>query len=134
MKKYLLPIGLFLIISIPLLVVSIWLRNREEKQPEVFGLTDFSVYPSILNMAPSSAFVNEKYQYDILVTDKDTQIEEIFVRVVNGPKWIYADKLSIIGTPTESDIGVNEVAIEVSDGENKVYETMYIVVSYRSEI
>lgn len=107
--------------------------DRDKPQPTVIGTTDYSKYPSVNNVAPTIAVVDQQYRYDISIVDSDTPKEEISVELVENPSWIESYSLSIYGTPKIEDMGAHKVVYKISDGENSVFETFYVVVSESNE-
>lgn len=116
-----------------LLIGSIYLRNylnpkTDQVLPEVRGIIDYSTYPAIQNMPPSKIIVGQGYIYDLAVIDSDTHYTDIKLNIIEGPNWLVANGLSLLGNPGLVDVGEHKVTIELSDGVHKVYKTFYILV------
>ena len=123
----------FIILAAGSIITSVFLRLNNDRsdirnQPEVKGLVDYSTYPSIQNIPPSSVYVGQSYIYDLAVIDSDTHYANITLEIVEGPKWLVTNGLSLIGTPSMTDIGDHKVVIKLNDGKNSVFNTFYIVV------
>lgn len=134
--KFLIIISTFLLF---LSIGSIYLRNYLNPKvdlvsPEVQGVIDYSTYPAIQNIPPSKVIVGQGYLYDLAVIDSDTHYTDIKLSIIEGPSWLVTNGLSLLGNPSLVDVGEHKVTLELSDGENKVYKTFYILVESPYEI
>lgn len=122
---------IFAFVSISLMGLSVYLKekNAQKRITDVAGITDYSNYPVIQNIAPNTVTVGNRYEYTLGVIDADTHPANLRLNLVESPSWINADGLTVWGVPTPSDLGTNKVEIEVSDGEHSIFKTFYILVT-----
>lgn len=128
--KFLIITSFFLL---SLLIGAIYLRNYSNStngyvKPEVQGIIDYSTYPTIQNIPPTRVIVGQGYLYDLAVIDSDTHFTDIKLNISEGPNWLVANGLSLLGNPSLVDVGEHKVTLELFDGVNKVYKTFYILV------
>jgi len=82
---------------------------------------DISINP--VNDAPelfvnSSFEINEDSQFnqEVTVSDIDNELSNLYISLSLSPSWLDVSGLNLVGTPTNSDVGVSYVQIYVSDG------------------
>ena len=83
--------------------------------------------PEITSTANDTAYEDIQYIYAMKATDKEK--DPLTYAGISIPGWsnFYSSGV-LIGTPDESDIGIYEVILTVSDGENVVYDSFNITV------
>ena len=130
---------LFLLFSLAGLAAAFWAKNREDEQQreqtqqQVEGVRNFSGVPEVINVAPIEAVVGQEYSYKVSIVDSDTETSQILLGLVDAPEWMFKRGREIYGTPGVSDIGTYEVTYTISDGENIVTESFYVVVQSDEE-
>ncbi len=130
---------LFAVLSFSLISVAVWLRMQNAQQElrksdsQVQGTADYSLYPSITNIAPNIAVVDQLYRYDMVIVDADSAPINIRVKMLEGPAWLNIDKFTLSGVPSFPQSEASKVVLEVSDGEHVIYSTFYIVIMLPDE-
>lgn len=86
--------------------------------------------PKFLSEPLAAAIPNSLYQYDILCHDPDN--DTLTISIVNSPNWLSVNqtaevKATLSGTPTE--IGIYNVELSVTDGENTSLQTYELKVT-----
>ena len=83
--------------------------------------------PEIISTPKDTAYENSEYRYVIKAIDIDFDI--LTYSAVKIPGWTtFSASGTLKGTPGSDDIGVHEVILSASDGENIVYDSFNITV------
>jgi hypothetical protein len=105
------------------------LPGREfDDTEQVLGtdMMDIKYAPYITSVPPVSVMVGETFQYEIIVSDLDTQSEAIQVYLTEKPMWMYLDGNIVEGVPF--DQGTYKYVVTVTDGVNSTTQVNYILV------
>jgi hypothetical protein len=83
--------------------------------------------PEITSAANDTAYEGIQYIYALKATDKES--DPLIYSAITKPDWtdFYASGV-LMGTPEQEDIGIYDVILSVSDGENIVYDSFKINV------
>lgn len=85
--------------------------------------------PKLVNIPPANAYIGEKYNFTMRIADADTDIQNIYVTIQQGPDWLTIDGFTLSGIPLEDSGFSDEIILKLYDGENSVEESFYIFVS-----
>ncbi|MCK9368773.1 hypothetical protein M0R04_02230 [Candidatus Dojkabacteria bacterium] len=113
-----------------------WLNTKIEREnikSEVKSVSDYSGYPTILNIAPTNAYVNERYSYILKIADEDTPLDNLHVELSQSPDWLSINGLEIYGTPSYLDMKTTKVILKITDGTHVILDNFYILVQERNE-
>jgi hypothetical protein len=101
---------------------------EEEEEPNVEGL------PHVVSVPPKSIEVGSSLKYRLKITDSDTNKEDITVKVVRAPSWVQiTDDWLLYGSAQLEDSNVQEIVLEISDGEHTVTDQFYLIVNEKNE-
>jgi hypothetical protein len=134
-QRFLIFIFLFLLFGSAGLYLAYTVKQKADQkaEKEVEGVQDFSSAPAVTNVPPIEAVVGQEYRYDLTVVDQDTFSGDLLLTITDGPSWLFKTGLAMYGTPSDSDLGTHNVSFTLSDGENTVSESFYIVVENADE-
>lgn len=105
------------------------LDTESKAGEEESKVVDISGIPQIVTVHPTSATEGELFEYRLKITDSDTDLDNINVRIVEAPSWIFfREKFLLSGIPAIGDNNVQRVIIEFNDGKNFVKEEFYLLV------
>lgn len=118
----------FAIIVVSGVIFYFALPNNRNQEQEVLGVNseNFRNAPYITSVAPSAITVGEFLQYEVRVSDLDSNDEEIRISLEEGPDWMYIQNDTVQGSPSE--LGTYRYVIKVSDGVNSTSQINYILV------
>jgi hypothetical protein len=105
--------------------------NANIKVEELLAPIDFP--PSFVTSPPSSVQVGESLNYRVRVADQESPTEDLIVLLEKSPDWILYDGTSLVGIPTEDDIGAVEIDISLSDGNSTVHQNFYLLITEDGE-
>ncbi|HRI06119.1 MAG TPA: hypothetical protein PLV59_04215 [Candidatus Dojkabacteria bacterium] len=94
-------------------------KNRLERKvdqnslDEVKGVTDLSLYPKVINVAPNLAVVDKVYTFTPKISVGEGDITGIKLEVVAGPDWLFIENNMLFGIPGKSDIGDSKVILRI---------------------
>ncbi len=90
--------------------------------------------PAVFNSDPVlKVLAGESYAYEILVSDVD--LGDLIITGSTLPSWLtltdYGNGYAVLsGTPAQTDMGLYEIELSVSDGVQTSHQTFQITVSY----
>ena len=86
--------------------------------------------PVITSVPDETGTVGEEYFYQMIATDVDED-DELTYSLEYAPDWLtfYEVTHSLIGTPTEDDLGSNAIILKVSDGHEDVTQSYTITIN-----
>lgn len=82
--------------------------------------------PKLVNVPPGYAEVGMLFEFNMIISDPDTEESDLILELVEGPDWISLDDHSLTGVPSEPSTP-EKVVISISDGDNVVEEEFYVV-------
>lgn len=117
-----------LVIVSALMVQLIFLNEKEDRNDEVLGIQeeDYKYAPYITSVAPVSVYINNNFEYDIVVSDLDSNIDNLEFSLTDSPNWMYIESNRVYGVPFEA--GTYKYVVKVSDGINSTSQINYILV------
>lgn len=126
-------LSLSIIVVVALLFSSLYMkdlneRSKREFESNVKGLTDLSIYPKIVNIAPSSVQVDKVYDYSPITSVANGDGSSVIVELHEGPRWIFMENRRVFGIPGYTDIGDHKVTLRAYHGEIYSDYTFYINV------
>jgi len=124
---------IFLLISAGAVFLFLNYTPKEDTQDEVLGEKDLYAVPRITSLAPMSVYEGGEYIYSVKVTDNDTEIENIFINLLEGPSWLGVSGLKVSGIAPLGSSGTYRLVIRVSDGDNSSIQESYILVESSNE-
>lgn len=98
------------------------------RQEVIIQVLDFN-YPATFTSEPSvTATESIQYLYNVEVADRDG--DDLTVTAPLLPSWLSfdAESLQLSGVPQHNDVGVSEVTLAVSDGQNTTEQSFSIAV------
>ena len=103
-------------------------KKDSVEREEVMGVEtfDYKYVPYITSVAPLSLKVDEFLEYEVIVSDLDTEEEDIEIYLEEGPDWMYIQESTVEGTPLVA--GTYKFIVTVSDGVNSSSQVNYILV------
>lgn len=125
----------FPLISVICIISALLLKggNTTSSDPNIRDGSESSKQksiPQIVTVHPTSAVAGEPFQYILKIVDSDSDPEHISAKIIEGPSWIsFTDKLVLGGIPEIEESNVQKVIILISDGENSVSETFYLLIT-----
>ena len=117
-----------LVIVSALMVQLIFFNEKEDRNDEVLGIQeeDYKYAPYITSVAPVSVYINNNFEYDIVVSDLDSNIDNLEFSLTDSPNWMYIESNRVYGVPFEA--GTYKYVVKVSDGINSTSQINYILV------
>jgi len=123
---------LFFVFSIAS-AVSVYVVHYQESMEEdisenVLGVRSPTGVPYIINLPPLVVREGEVYEYRVRVLDSDTEIENLELEYVEGPKWLDLEGFVLKGVAPSGSKGTYKIVLKVSDGYNSSTKEDYILV------
>jgi len=87
-----------------------------------------SSLPKMSNVPPSVVNIGDEYKFTMRISDADTDIKDIVVKIKKGPPWLSVDGFTLLGVPNKESGEAEKIIVTISDGENIVEETFYIFI------
>jgi hypothetical protein len=99
-----------------------------DDEKEVLGVTsiDYRNSPFITSIPPKVIDVGDMFKYEVLISDLDTDANDIDIYLEEGPDWISLSGNILYGVPFSN--GTFKYVITVSDGKNSTTEVNYLLV------
>ena len=119
----------FALVIVSALMVQLIFFNKEgDGNDEVLGVQeeDYKYAPYITSVAPVSVYINNNFEYDIVVSDLDSNIDNLEFSLTDSPNWMYIESNRVYGVPFEA--GTYKYVVKVSDGINSTSQINYILV------
>jgi hypothetical protein len=121
---------IFALVIVSALIVNFAFLNKQERKEsdEVLGVQEenYKYAPYIISVAPIYVYVNDNFEYNIVVSDLDSKKENLEYSLIDHPDWMYMEGSRIYGVPQES--GTYKYVVRVSDGVNSTSQVNYILV------
>lgn len=91
--------------------------------------------PHLVSVAPKSAIVGKEFRYFLKVVDSDTPNDQLSVTVISAPTWMQFDDTQLVlsGIPAFGQSDTQRVVLSISDGNNVVQESFYLLILENSE-
>jgi hypothetical protein len=125
-QNWLIVLGIIIMSGI--IIYFVVPRNEIYDDREVLGEQSVNLrnIPYITSVSPISVEIGESFEYEVAVSDLDTETEQIQIYLTEKPMWMYLNDNIVKGIPTE--VGTYKFVISVSDGQNSTSQVNYILV------
>lgn len=121
---------IFALVIVSALIIDFAFLNKQSKvnDNDVLGIqdVDYKYVPYIISVAPAYISVGENFEYNIVVSDLDSDKNDLQYFLTDKPDWMYIDSDRVYGIPFEA--GTYKYVIKVSDGVNSTTQINYILV------
>ena len=118
-----------LIASFTVLYLNFYNNEVEEDlENEVMGVHSLTGVPYIISLPPIVAIEGQMYEYYVSVVDRDTELENLNLEYVGGPRWLELEDMVLRGIPPQDSSGSYKIVLRVSDGYNSSTQEEYILV------
>jgi hypothetical protein len=124
-KNWLVVFGIIIVSGT---IVYFAVPQKKGNEEDVLGVQSVKLRnaPYITSVAPISIELNKELEYEITVSDLDTNDNDVSIFLTEKPMWMYLDKNVVRGVPNV--VGTYKFVVSVSDGVNSTSQINYIVV------
>jgi len=99
-----------------------------DEEEDVLGVIsiDYRNSPFITSVPPRVIEVGDMFKYEVLISDLDTEIDNVDIYLEESPDWMSLSGDILHGIPFSK--GTYKYVITVSDGVNSTTEVNYLLV------
>ena len=120
----------FSIVIVSALIINLVFLNRQNQveSDDVLGVqeVDYKYAPYIISVAPMYVYVEDSFEYNIVVSDLDSNKDDLEYYLIDELDWMYIEGNKVYGIPFEA--GTYKYVVKVSDGVNSTSQINYILV------